>query len=236
MSYTQYAALAGGAYAAGRAYKRWRGSKPSMPKRKPRSFKSKVKSIINQVGETKFVDTEINNATAVAGTSTVTFLTGIAQGDDDTQREGNRIKIQSIQIRGLVSADKDAVNGAPCRMILFRNHTRNNGSNPAVTSILEADAYFAYRNKDNNGDFTTIWDKTFIIPPSGAAISEAEFNTMDIRYYKRFKKPLNAYYDLTSNVIGAAEKGHLFLMLMTENGATFIPLYKLNIRVAFKDL
>ncbi len=233
--YGAYGAVASGAFYAGRKFKNWY-SPPLAIKARPRAtFNTRVRRVINRAGEPKFIDTTIA-INPIAGSSIITPLTLVATGDTDVTREGSRIKIISIQIRGIIFTDADSATGSTCRMILFRNNTRNNGSLPAVVSILETDSFKAFRNKDNNYDFKILWDHVDVVNPSGAPVADDVIVSRRVKYYKRYKKALNAYYDGNGATIGDAEKGHLFLMVMSNNASTFAPTFDLNIRVVFKDI
>ncbi len=56
-----------------------------------------------------------------------------------------------------------------------------------------------------------------------------------INYYHKFKKPIRCSYDGATAAIGDAEKGHLFLLLMTNQATASQPAWIGEVRVTFRD-
>ncbi len=198
---------------------------------------SKVKSIVNGMAEAKFVDWPVNITTPILGTSIIHFMTGTSEGDSQVQREGEKIYLTSINLIGRVTSDPDMniAGDTGCRLILFRANTNVNGVLPAVTDILESDDTVSLKNHEIKGDFSVYMDKRFIIrsPLVTNANATASYN---LSYYKRFKSPKMITYDGAGAVIANAEKGHWFLLMMSDCVQNQSPTWTINIRLRFKDI
>ena len=116
-----------------------------------------VKSLVNS--ELKTFDTAINFAQS--NTQTLTHLTGVAQGDDYTNRSGRKIRAKSLQIKGSLTMSAAATN-THFRMILFKD-LQNQGTVPSAANILPdiddlrpSDPIFLKR-------FRIMWDRTIML-------------------------------------------------------------------------
>ncbi len=199
---------------------------------------SKVKSIVNGMAESKFVDWPVNISTPVQGTSVIHFMSGTSEGDSQVQREGEKIFLTSINLLGSVHSDPDqnAIGDTLCRLILFRANTNVNGVIPTVAELLETDDVDSLKNHEIKGDFSVFMDKRFVIHNTLATVSATASCKYNLRYYKRFKSPKMITYEGAGAVIANAEKGHWFLVMMTDAQANKTPAWSLNIRLRFKDI
>ncbi len=198
-------------------------------------FTAKVKRIISQVSETKFIEVGISTSAPVAGTSVLQLLSGVAQGDTNLLRDGEIIEMQSVQVRGKVRLNAAAAASLlprVFRIILFQARHNIEGVIPTVAEVLSADSAIALKQIDNRGEFKVLWS-ILASHPTPAISTQATDFVVD-KYYK-FKKPIRATYDGTDALIASMEKNHLFLIMMTES-ATNLPLFNFNVRIVFKDV
>ncbi len=234
-----YAAAALGGYGGYRAAQYVRNRRPKRRARRRhyrrRSFRSRVRNVIKNRSEKKYHDLTINTSTPVAGTSSIIHLTDIDEGTDNLTRESDTIYINSIQITGSVIGDANVASDTWVRIILFRANDNVQGAFPIITDILMADSIDGLNQIDNRGDFTTYWNKNFLLPMRDAEASAVRPLHI-MKYFKKFKKGKRVHYDGTGAGIADAEKGHWFLILMNSKASTFQPEYNLNLRVKFTEM
>lgn len=201
-----------------------------------RSFAHRVKGLINGMQEKKFIDTIVSDTTSITGTSVITPLTLVAQGDDVGQRDGDEIRILTCGFNMFLSSDLNNVTDTVNRIIIFRAMKNVDGVLPTVGEILVADCITSFYNQDNRGDFQIIYDSFFkqIIPNHAAVDVERsrDFKQWATKFAIPGKK---CSYDLGTAVIAAAEKGHLFMIRMTTAATTFQPTWNMDIRCLYVD-
>ncbi len=192
----------------------------------------RIRRIIKQQKERKIRDFLMSDTLPVNGTGVVTLATGIAEGDGETERDGEQIYIKSIELRGEIVGNANNTVDTLARLIVFRANSNINGVLPNVTEILESDDVLSLRQNLNRGDFTTLFDRTFIIK---VPTTTADQHSVVFHKYIRFANPKICNYDLTTAVIGACEKGHLFVMRITDRPDTSEPVWNINARVSYVD-
>lgn len=217
----------------------WPGKKPSTKRRRRarRGFTKKVKDIIDNKIETRYIDVALSSIVAVSGTSEITFLTPCAQGDDHDERSGDIIHLSGIQINGTILADATNTIASKCRLMVIRANTNVTGSLPAITEFLVSDSVNALRAIDDlhNHDFSVIFNKEYILPTTYGALSDALRPRLNVKCSKFWSTPKKCTYDADDVAVTAAERGHLFLVTMTDLATNEQPRFELNIRVHFKD-
>lgn len=136
------------------------------------------------------------------------LLNGISQGTTDQQRIGNRLEIESLEMR---MRFKPAATSwdfpMNIRCILFCDR-QSNGTEPQIGDLLRAESGATFtmgmRNLDNRARFVIIRDWTYHIQPfdtvaqtvpvnSGTATYTLDFNkrygvTKNFHYFKSFRK------------------------------------------------
>ncbi len=203
-------------------------------RRRRKGFTTKVKRIIANQAETKYIDTVISNNTPVAGTSGGPYaLTLVNQGDTTLTRDGDEIYVHSLQIRGMITADDTPVKGSVGRMILYKSNLNLEGNMPIITDILEADNVVGFREHDRIGDFKVLMDYQFVINPTGL---QTQTPIELFKYYKRFKSPLKCTYSGTGGGSADLDRGHLYLQLMCDQPTNSQLVWDLKSRVTFKDM
>jgi hypothetical protein len=127
---------------------------------------NEIRKLINV--EHKFVD--VNDTSASTRNGTVTLLSPIAQGDNISEREGDSIKVQSLELYGGVFRDPASTSNEGVRVLIVRD-LQNAGAAPTAADILQAvgTAYAPYQaidflnGSDLNKRFTIVYDElTFV--------------------------------------------------------------------------
>ncbi len=195
-------------------------------------FASKVKKIIAGQGELKYINATLQGTVPVAGASVISLLSGVAQGDTDQTRDGEKIYLHSIQIKGALAGDVDQVIDTPFRLILFRQNTNCEGVLPVVSDILTTDSHVSLKPVDNRGEYTTLWNFHGLLKIADPTISPQVL----VSYYKKYKTPKVITYDGADNLIASCEKGHLFMCVMCNAVDTKQMTTDLDVRLTFKEM
>lgn len=95
------------------------------------SFVKGAASLIN--AEIKHVD--VSQSYSISTTATLAYLSGIAQGDGNTSRDGNSVKLKGGIIRLFIARNASATLSR-VRIITFCD-TRNQGTAPTATDVVD---------------------------------------------------------------------------------------------------
>lgn len=189
--------------------KRYRNRKKRVFKR--RTYRRVYKRVMRP--ETKTIYSTGTNPCDTLGT--ITLLNGIQQGDTGDTREGRKITLKSIQIRG-VDYVTDGTGKDQMHRIMIVQQYRPNGVFPAINEILHATTISSLRNRFKLHDYKVLYDKTITLNSSGESGS-----TRFIRMYKKLF--LNQYFNSsTTGTITDIQTNALYLVAIGSNasGAT----------------
>lgn len=160
------------------------------------------------------------------------YINALAQGDDVTMREGDSIKVQTIEMSGFVQWNT-GVNHNLARIMVFRDMA-NEGVLPAASDVL-ANAgggsavvcpYNFINYKEVNKRFSILYDELISVDAGTVA---APF---------RFQLPLNKhiYFRGASAVVTDAGFGSLFVLALSNQAAAgTAPTVNFATRVVFTD-
>ncbi len=224
-----------------KAFHRWFGSRTPIPvgQRRGVSFNSRVMKVINKTTDTKFGDVAYANTTAVDGTSVVYHVTGVAEGDTESSREGQHIRLGSLQVVGQIQGDPNVTEDTTARFIIFRWNMDARGALPSVTALMANDSVTSLKDWQNASEFKIYYDKTFLLPMR-AVVASIVIPKKSFKFYKSFtgkgkKAGLNVTFSGSGSAIGDAEKGHFFILMMTDQANTYQPQWTWNCRITWKD-
>ena len=195
-----------------------------------------AKKVTLSTEEPRYADVSISGTTPIAGTSLITLLSGIAQGDDFNERDGDQIHLNSIQIKGYIQDTATATSSVDTivRIILVRQLGDCEGAAPAMTDILTADAVENLRNFFLRGEYKVYYDKVHVIRASDDYVTDLVEHVRTIKYYKRFKRPKKLTYKGAASGIATCRRGHFFLITMTNQANTYQPTWDLKARLIFR--
>ncbi len=208
-------------------------------RRKKRSGKmtvAKVKRIVQNVTEPKYVDTSIDFSTFFLGTSEVAYLCDVDAGDSNVERSGRRIKVQSVQMKGTLTTPAAAVSDVHVRILLVCKKECD-GSTIEITRLLTNanPRVIDLRAFDTMNEYRVIWDKSMVIKQTTLNgvnnISKRSFNK-----YKRFKRPLLVTYNADTGPVAQCVLNGLFLLVMSDHALDLqSPNLLAQVRLVFKD-
>ena len=136
-------------------------TKNNRRRRKPKkSLVSKVIRKIENRAERKFASIlETTNTVTNAPSVPLAHLTGIAVGDTASTRDGNEIRVKSINLRYLVEANAAAVN-SHVRVVLVRMKQTIADTAPDWNDIFEEDSVVSQKDHRLAQRFTILYDRT----------------------------------------------------------------------------
>lgn len=174
--------------------------------------------------ETKIYDTGLISLsnTQFSNAGVVTYLSGVGQGADYNQRNGNSIKAQYQNIyAGLVRGSADSM----VRVILFRDREQRQAL-PAVSDVLESVDVRSNYNHNNLNRFTIMKDDVKILDT---------YHPYQLFTYNRPLKT-HVYYNGTGATIASADENSIFILFLSEtsSGANS-PTANFNSRLGYVD-
>ncbi len=122
-------------------------------------------------GESKFFETNVDDSVIAANFNIEGSMNLIPQGVTENTRVGRRCTVTQVMLRLTVNLPSTAVAADTTdiiRIILVVDK-QCNGSNAAVTQLLENDNYQSFNSLANSGRFRTLWDKTVSISSNGGS-------------------------------------------------------------------
>lgn len=184
-----------------------------------------LQSLINV--EKKFIDTTATYAmdTASSATQTLTLLNGLAQGDGSTNRDGNSIKMTSLEVDGYVSLNSLQTNDY-IRVAIVMD-MQANAAAPVFTDIYESSVpvSLAKRNKNTVDRFIVLKEWDFTLTTAGKAIQK----------FEAFKKmQQHVKFNGTGATIASLYTGAIYLVANGSVGSNTSSI-TFNSRIRFVD-
>lgn len=164
-------------------------------------------------------------------------LCNIAEGNGLSERNGRRVTIKSIQIKG--TAEKKVGNPHDNMMLCLVLDRQCNKANATYDSVYEASDYFAFPNVSNQKRFKIL--KNWYIDIN--AHSSVELSTVSVPdpeavsfecYLKNLNIEINYDDSLSTGVVSTITSNNLFLMGVSSNSST--SEIKLNCRLRYTDI
>lgn len=169
------------------------------------------------------------------------MLNNIAQGDNDNQRNGNKITLLRIKMLGEISLPTTttvANMNDILRIIIFKDK-QCNGVQATVTSILDTANIWSFYNEDNIPEnhprrFTIYYDKFHTISASGVGFQGTYIESGTTRKVFKLNKKLNIpiQFNSTTGAITEQNSNTLGLLVISLQGAMYIDW---NTEVSFCD-
>lgn len=210
---------------------------------------SRTKRVVNKVlrykgiiPEVKFIYT-IVSGTALTTAGVMDSLVLIAQGNDENNRQGDRISVRSIEIRGYI-ANTGAANYEQATVALL-NDRQPNGAIPAfsvATTATTASPFSQYTGGSPSGGAmmkNLNWARRFSIYRQGQyARSQSFLNggyiVKNFTIRKNFKQPLTVEYSNTTGAIGSVGTNNICFGYSNINGSSGVIYYVA--RVSYTDV
>lgn len=178
------------------------------------SKKVKVESYIQRIGrlsvrsrELKMTDGAATGDLATLALTTPTLLNGIAAGDDVNQRDGRRIALHSIQLKGQIYNDDDVKCSARV-VVVYDRQSNSTALTPGVYFSNTAN-YASFSNLNNQGRFITLFDQQYAMDASGSG------NSIQSLEMFKYLSGLPVHFSGNNNDIGSIDMGSIYLYVFT---------------------
>lgn len=218
-----------------------RGDIETIVKKVPRvsTINKKIKRI-QAKEELKFIDT-YQSATSIPLAGVLQLLNGVAEGDDNNNREGREINLTSVQFRGQLLNNPLDITSAVIRMIIFYD-LQANGAAPTVATLLDLTtitaAYLAPYHRDYQKRYKIVYDKTMTITPqtvnTTAGGVTTVVNSIDRTIRKKRRLGRMVKYSGTGATITSIASNSLYVLFLSDNN-TNQPSINMGYRVYYKD-
>ena len=177
-----------------------------------------VRNEIYRNSESKFMDLTLAQTIGDAGV--LLPLSIIGQGTESDQRVGNRIKINGIKMRTLVSAADD--------INYLRFGIIKADQNITVASMPDINAL--YKSKEYG--FKVLWSKTVCVQGNAAAQS---VSAPPQQLFTAWKKCFgHSYYE--DSTTAQPVRGLYWLFVTSDSASTPDPRFATDVRIYFKDV
>lgn len=135
--------------------------------------------------ESKFFDTSISTTFDTTGEVLNGSLLLMAQGSSEIQRDGNKIVVTSINMKGTITPLVGALNGDCIQLVLVQDQ-QCNGATAAYTDIWLTNAFNSFLQLANSKRFKIL--KTFRKTISPTGINVAGTSVIQQAYHIKFAK------------------------------------------------
>lgn len=95
-------------------------------------------------------------------------VTGIAQGDNYNNREGNKILVRYVNAKGWIKHNNTATDGQVVKVWLIQDKQQVGDTAPTAAQLftVAANSVTSPLNPTTCGRFKILWSKTYIVDPS----------------------------------------------------------------------
>ncbi len=192
-------------------------------RRKPRqSFAKKVKKVIHQSAENKFLDDSVTD-TSLIDTDSNSLNNGIAiqvpQGDGESSRDGNKIEAKGLTMRLLLTTTVSA----SVRFVLIKAPVWDAGLD--FNTPFTAMGVNGQLPRNTEGKYKVLWDRTLNIDPDSKG-------SIAIKRYQ----PLNMKMHYISSSTGAPNVNNLLMFAFTNNSTASAIVVELDTRLHYRDV
>lgn len=176
-----------------------------------------LKDLVNL--ETKFYDTSF--AATINNTGTMTLLSAIPQGNQESQRVGDSVKLQTLQANFMFSMN-NATAYTNVRIIIFKGD-RENTSTPTGAWLLNGGSLYDLKTWRDRFQTRILYDNILTFS-----------NTGTLAKVVRINQPLNFHCNFapTSTTV---EDGGLWMYVISDIAATNFPSITGSARVLYTD-
>ncbi len=191
----------------------------------------------NPLHELKFFDSNHEDTLVSTSGTILTSVNLVPQGNNESDREGRRILIQSFMAYWEVSLplrtdQADIQSGDIIRIMVLIDHQAN-GASPIVTDILETAQLNSFRNLAHTKRFTVIMDKRLAINRFVAATDGTNTSTTPniLKFCRIFKKlNLPIHFDGTAGIFSEITENNILFLYISSQGLVSVSDQKTRIR------
>lgn len=177
--------------------------------------------------ERKFIDNTFSTAD-ITNTANWTLCNNVPQGNGSSEREGRKINMQAVQIRGQFYNIAAASTGYHIMGLLVYD-SQPNGAQPAITDVLSSNSVDALNNRYYAERFKII---RRIDIPLGKVGAESEIYILD--EYIKLDNLVTDFKNSATGAITDMNKGSLYFIHLSNASGNY-PKGNYSIRVSYYD-
>lgn len=172
-------------------------------------------------GELKFLDTVQATTVPAAAGSVYTNLVVIPQGDTESMRNGRKVVIKSINIRGrmYIQPQANSANTSDVIRIMLVQDKQANGVAFTPALVLQTTDFLSYRNLANTSRFQVLYDQSFSLNSLGGVATDSFESVKTWTINRKVNIPIEYDNSATTGAIGTQRSNSLAIMAIAENGA-----------------
>jgi hypothetical protein len=175
--------------------------------------------------ETKHLD--FVGTFTVSTTPTIVYVSALAQGTDDSQRIGDSIRCQSLELKTMVRLDLASTGYTSLHLLLVRD-LQNSGATPTMTDVYDTTSNPTLQVWLNRDRYNILFDEHIVLNREvGPVIDD-----------RRVMLPASGHikYRLTTSAAAAAAAGSLYLMAWSSLAAGgAVPTLNYAVRLTYTD-
>lgn len=205
------------------ANKMMRAKKPRVSKNTSKVVRYELAKYMNSKVEKKYLD--VLNAGSLTNVTAINKLSGIPQGQNDSQRIGDKVTLRNLQYTMEMSC-ADTFNRI--RITLIRWNRDDNTSVVTAAGVYQNLGLSLHSpfNFDalRKGDFTILYDKVHNL------VVNQDSTIKNVKKLIKIKSAINF------NAAGTTGEGHIYSLLTSDSGAATHPAINEYTRITFTDL
>lgn len=186
--------------------------------------------------ELKYFDTSLNFSLDATGEIPATGqLCLVPQSATENNRIGSKIRIKSIQIKGIMfQVPTTAANSADMGVIKLVLDKQCNGAAAAVTDVLTTNNLpLALMNLDNRERFEILKEWRILFEATAGVTTAYNNSVRDLNFYKKLDLPI--MFSSTTGAIGEITTNNLFLIAGSGTAGDDITAVTGTCRIRFTD-
>lgn len=174
----------------------------------PATVRAITRKTVAKMSEHKYHDTEHSAEEASFDDPYIYCLNVIAQGDNDQQRDGDKLQMSSLQIRGSITYPSAAAIG---RLIIVNMKSGNVDASGTGTTVFglsdilqgtpSALSIFENYHHDKRSRFQVLYDRTFCLPQSGTSTANVPLSFKKSIKLKKTVQFLSGGTSCTKNAV-----------------------------------
>lgn len=203
----------------------------------------------------KYFDSVMASANTAIGTSWQDLtsdmasdcINAMAQGTTSVTREGDRILIRKIMVRGILRRDLNTTAAAVtrsvgCRIVIVMDKS-NNGANitpqdPFEAGVISTD-FYQYRNLSNTQRFVILSDKKYMLDPT-VAVNNASATTVSstgqgVYFEINIPSKIVTVFDGTAGGDNANIVSNAIYILAVASDTGEVELAQMSARIRYED-
>lgn len=155
-------------------------------------------------------------------------LTSISQGDDESNRTGNEVYINALELRGSIKYTSGIApdKTSRVRMIVVRIKNALAGAPPGYAAFVSNASVDAFYERSTAGTYQVLMDRVFTIAGVNYEVGSDR--------HLQFKIPVRAKTTFTGTTSGDYDAGSIWVYYIGDGWTTYAPVMNLTCRTSFQ--